>query len=466
MLENYDKEYLKKVLVRVIGTVLGILVIIYIGYQIWHKVTSFVKCEPAAPYTYTVKITGEGYVFRNETVIQSPAQGGVVPLVSAGTKVSSGSSVAGVFSSSGADVEKRLSEIDEQIALLSLSSGTENLGNRDVSKLDAETYSIITEMRRSAEQGRYSEASSHRLNLITKVNRRNAASGTGADVASQIASLKLKREEITRELGELVAEVKTPCSGWYYPDTDGYESIFTSSVIAGLTYDDFKTLLSTPAASTASDAGKTVVDPVWYFVCELSRESLASKEVGEEYTIYFPYNRGVKIQMTLDKICPGGEVGAAVFRTDKMPEGFDFSRMQSYELLENEYTGFKIPKSAVRMIDGQMGVYVLSGEVVHFRMIEPLTEYENYYIVRMDHEIKAEETQTPSEADTGQVAQSPEWSPKDPADTKSEETADDPAATSAESVAPAEKYKWLGLNENVIVSGKGLSDGRVITNMN
>ena len=49
MLENYDKDYLKKVFLRVAGTVLGLLMIAYIGYQIWHKVTSNVKCIPAAP---------------------------------------------------------------------------------------------------------------------------------------------------------------------------------------------------------------------------------------------------------------------------------------------------------------------------------------------------------------------------------------------------------------------------------
>jgi len=466
MLENYDKEYLKRVLLRVLGTVFGILVIVYIGYQIWHKVTSSIKYEPATPYTYTVKSSGEGYVFRSEKVIASPGAGSIVPNVETGAKVSAGSEVASLYSASGVDVEQRLADIDEQIAILSMSQDSEALTNRDVSKLDAETFEIITDMRRCIEQGKFSEAIAHKMNLVTKVNRRNAASGTGVDVASQIASLRQTRDSITSQLGSLVATVKTPVSGWYYPDTDGYESIFTPDKIENLTYEDFAALVSSPAAATSNDAGKTVVSPVWYFVCELPGESLDAKEIGEEYTVYFPHNRGVKISMELVKISRKGEGGIAVFKTDKTPDGFDFARMQSYELLENEYTGFRIPKSAVRVTDGQMGVYVLTGEVVHFRKIEVMTEYENTYIVVMDHEVpKEEETAGPSDADTGMVAQSPEWSPSDAADTDGAVTADSVGTDTAAETAASE-YKWLGLNENVIISGKGLNDGRVITNIN
>lgn len=457
MLENYDKDYLKRVLIRVIGTVFGILVIAYIGYQIWHKVTTNIKYEPAVPYTYTVKSSGEGYVFRTERVIKSPGAGSVVSNVEAGSKVSSNTEVASLYSESGVEVRQRLAEIDSQIALLSLSANTEALTNRDVSKLDAETYEIITEMRRCIEQGKISEAISHKMNLVTKVNRRNAASGAGVDVTSQIEALRQTRNSITASLGTLKDVIRTSYSGWYYPDTDGYESIFTPEAIGNITYDSFKELIALSPADTSSDAGKTVTSPVWYFVCELPKESLDAKEVGCDYTIYFPHNRGEKIAMTLEKISLSGDVGIAVFFTDKMPDGFDFARMQTYELLEDEYTGFKVPKSAVRVIDGQMGVYVLTGEVVHFRKIEVMTEYEGSYIVVMDHDPAPEtETAESTDNDEGLVAQSPEWSPSD--GDKQTETASETVDTS-----PRE-YRWLGLNENIIVSGKGLADGRIITN--
>ena len=294
MLENYDKEYLKRVFLSILGTILGILVIIYIGYQIWHKVTSSIKYEPATPYTYTVKSTGEGYVFRQEEVIPSPGGGSVVPSVEAGTKVATGSEVACLYSSSSVDAASKLADIDRQIEILKATSAGGQLTNRDVSKIDGETYEMISEIRRCVEQEKYIEATSHKMNLITKINRRNAASGMTGNVASQIESLEQKRAQITSELGTLLSTVTTPRSGWYYPETDGYESVFTVDKIANMTFDDFRNIISAPAASVSGDAGKTVTDPVWYFVCELSKESLDEKIVGEEYSIYFPHNRGKK----------------------------------------------------------------------------------------------------------------------------------------------------------------------------
>ena len=462
MLENYDKEYLKKVLLRAAATLAGIAVIFYIGYQIWHKVTASVKYEPATPYTYTVKTTGEGYVFRSEKVIESPGEGSIVPSVDSGTKISAGTIVANLYSSSAEDERQKLADIEAQLALLALSA-EDSLTNRDVSKLDIETYDIIAEIRRNVEQGKYAEAISHEQNLLTIVTRRNAAAGTSTDVSSQIEELKRKRDEITAGLGSLVSSVVTPSSGWYYTETDGYETVFTPEKIVNASYADFKDIIATNSVSTEKDAGKTVTSSTWRFVCELSAESLDTKEIGKDYTIYFPHNRGMKIPMTLERISRGGDVGIAVFKSDKIPEGFNFLRMQSYELLENEYTGFRIPKSAVRIVDGQMGVYVLTGEVVHFRLIDVITEYENTYIVEMDHkEPVEEETKAPSAADTGEVAQSPEWSPGGSKDSDTETESE--SATETET-APA-VYKWLGLNENVITSGKGLSDGRIITNIN
>ncbi|MBQ7715534.1 MAG: hypothetical protein IJT70_06670 [Clostridia bacterium] len=467
MLENYDKDYLKRVLLRIAGIVVGLLAIAYIGYQIWHKMTLQIKYEPATPYTYTEKIVGEGYVFRNETVIRSESGGNVVSEVEQGEKVSANSEVAKLYSATGEDIEQKLADIDRQIALLSATGEDEQFTTRDVSKLDGETYDVITDMRRCVEQGNYIEAVSHKFNLITKVNRRDAASGNAGDVSSKIAELRSKRNEITAQLGSLLSEVTTPVAGWYYPETDGYEEIFSSKKIENITFDVFRDIISTPAESTVGDAGKTVVDRVWYFVVELSKDEIKDKLAGDEYTIFFPHNNGKKIRMTIDKVCLGEDGnGIVVFKTDRIPEGFDFVRMQSYELINNEYTGFKIPRGAVRFVDGQMGVYVLTGEVVHFRKIEVLTEYENTYIVVMDHSVKKEEETTAS--GIGDVAQSPEWVP---------DSAGSPTATESDAaIAPDQtdpgtsaeekaEFRWLGLNENVIISGKGLSDGMIITKL-
>lgn len=450
MLENFDKDYLKQIFLRVAAFAGGILLAVYIGYQIWHSVASFVETEAAEPFTVTEKSGGEGYIFREETVIPAAA-GSLVPSVTAGEKVQVGYAVAGVYSSSGADVEARLADIDRQTALWSASLGDGELTRRDVSKLDSETYSVVTNMKKNVAAGDYSGAIAQRSSLISKINKRSVASGEVTDIQQKINSLRDEKSMLIQRLGQLRETVYSPAAGWYYPESDGYESDFSSAKIKDLTYDGFKQLTASPASGSSVSGGKIVTNCKWYFVCEVPESEFADKKVGEEYTLYFTNNQGAKLTMGLEKICESddGKNAVLVYSSEKVPSGFSFVRRQKYEIVENEYKGLRVPKAAVRIVDGQAGVYVLTGEVVHFRKIDVLTEYEGGYIVAMEHG----ENKTPEDGEqTGDTSSPAETAP--------------PSDTSSDNKKEGKDSYWLGLNENIIISGKGLREGRIITNPN
>lgn len=446
MLESFDKEYLKNVVLKILGFILCALLIVYIGYQMWRKMTSSMEFETAAPYTVSIKSSGTGYIFRTSEPL-SPASGSVVPSVSVGEKVSVGSEVARVYSDAHSSTVSELHELSRRINLLSSMANGGELSTKDVSKLDSEVYSLMTDISRSVAAGRYNEAVSRRIDLLTKINKRGLASGMASAQSSQLNALISEREELIARLGEARSIVGASRAGWYYPECDGYESIFDASQIDFLTYEKFVGAISSPPNSP-SNTGKIVTENRWYFAFETTSDDIKKKTLGEEYTLFFPYNGNQKVTMTLYSAQLGSNgMGVAVFCSDEIPANFDFASMQTYELLEEEYTGFKVPKNAVRVIDGEMGVYVLSGETVHFRKIDVLTDYENSYIVAMTHEEQKEE----EPVETNEIGEpiEPETAPLE---TESEPT------DSEES-----RYEWLGLNESIIVKGKGLRDGRIIT---
>lgn len=445
MFEHFDKKYLKDVGLKLIAA-LGVVAFgVYLAYQAWHYFAVNVTCISAMAFTVSEKSSGDGCIFRSEVPLSSAGGGSLVASVDSGTRVGIGDEVSRIFTASSIDIEKRLSEIEDQISLLSSSVYSQSITNRDVTKLDGEVYDTVTAMSRNIASGNFADALANRSSFISTVNRRSVASGATVDFAAQVAQLQQEKSELTGRLGALKSTVYAPVAGWYYPECDGYENVFTVDKLANLTYDGFRELAKTHPTSPAG-AGKIVTNCNWYFVCEINRQSVREKEIGKYYTLYFPYNRNEKILMKLEKVCEGEDgFAAAVFTTDKMPSGFDFLRMQSYELLEREYTGFKVPRSAVRIINGQMGVFVLSGEVVHFRKIEVMTEYENYYIVKMDHTEEDE-----------QASETPETSEDKPSDDTNQESGGfDPR-----------ECPWLMANENIIVKGKGMREGRIITNMN
>lgn len=453
MFEKFDKEYLKSVALGVAGVVLSLLLLLYIGYQTWKKVTSDIECEGASPYTVSLQSSGTGYIFRTSVVIPEEA-GSVIPTVADGERVAAYAEVARVYSSVGADTVTKLKEINDRMALLSSMTDTDDLSTKDVQKLDSDVYELMTEISRSVSAGQYDEAVSRKINLLTKISKRNIASGIVVGQPAQIEALMNEKAALTGQLGTPRDILYSSVSGWYYPDVDGYEGIFDASQIDLLTYDKFRSAV-TQSPSAASNAGKIVTDNKWYFVCEMPSASLKKKTIGEDYTLYFPYNKNQKITMTLYNTSLGTNgMGIAVFSSEDIPADFDFATMQPYELLEAEYTGFRVPKAAVRVVDGQMGVYVLSGEIVHFRKIDVITDYENSYIVKMTHEEPKEE----EPVETNEIGEPIETAP---VVTSPPETDTDSGTGEKEKV-----FGWLELGESIIVKGKGLKDGRVITAVN
>lgn len=467
MLAKFDKKYLANAAFKVTAVLLCVLTAFYLGYHIWRKVTTTVEFTLTTPFSVSEKSTGSGYVIRSETVISSSGGGSLVATVEEGERVGYLNEVARIYSSSSPDIEARLSEIDRQIALFSASLSDGELTSRDVSKIDDEIYSTLTEIKKSVAMGEYSEALSQKSSLISGLNKRDIASGKTDGIASGIALLQAEKQNLTSRLGSLVSIVSAPSSGWYYSGVDGYEGIFDASSISSLTYEKFEAAVAASPADTSFACGKIVTDFRWYFVCDADVGDFEDRKEGDVCTVCFPYNRGIALDMTLEKISKSedGLRAIGVFSSDRIPAGFDFTRMQSYEIIEKEYTGFRIPKSAVRVENGHRGVYVLSGEIIHFKWIDILTEYEGSYIVSMDGASTAAtpvtsknvtesdntETGNADAEDTGELLGS-DWI------TKSENRVTKVPKSTAAGI-------WIDINENVIIKGKGLKEGRIITNV-
>lgn len=69
-----------------------------------------------------------------------------------------------------------------------------------------------------------------------------------------------------------------------------------------------------------------------------------------------------------------------VFSTKLMPEGFDYSRCQTVELPVATHEGIRVSNSAIRIKDGETGVYTVVGSKIVFKKTEVLYNYGSYSI--------------------------------------------------------------------------------------
>ena len=67
---------------------------------------------------------------------------------------------------------------------------------------------------------------------------------------------------------------------------------------------------------------------------------------------------------------------------EEIPSDFDYTRVQKIKVIKSSVDGVSFPRSALRMVDGEQGVYVVSGNSVGFRKVDIIESTDSHYISR------------------------------------------------------------------------------------
>ncbi len=427
-----DKAYLKRVGIYIGATLAALTVAFLIGYHLWVNMTSEIETVPAVPDTFSVTAEYDAFVFRDEISLGSDAAGTVVPAVKNGEKVGKTDLVASVYSSVPADTLSELSSIRSQIRLLEGKRSSTVSGDLGIGD-------VMVSLSSALKNGNLSSAPDFSARLTALVSAR--ANGRG-DPAELIKSLEDKESAVLSSLGTPISSVYTPYSGWYYGDSDGLESVFTPETAVDITPEKLDSLISS-STSEKSASGRIVKSHTWYLAVNMSKSDGGSFYVGRRCEVTVP---GISEPIPLKVVSAvSGSDGriAVVFSCEKVPEGVSVDRHLTLDFTLREVTGFGIPKEAVRIFDGQTGVFTFNGVTVKFKKINILEELDDVYIAEI-HKDKV--TPAPETAEgTGEV-------------TSAVTTEPDPVGNGT----GRKDYLWLEVNEFIVVKGKALQSGKVI----
>ena len=431
----FDKQYLRRTLTFLLSGVLTVGLVIYIAYHMAGGASTSVTLVDASYKDVTQLVHADGYILRDETLLyaSSASTGSVTPSVTDGTRLALYSKAADIYVNNLPDVTARIAEIDEQLALVEQSQ-SENMSLVNTSGLESTIFRNIESIRTLAESRSLGDAVTMRSTLLVNIKRRDLMKG--ADYAAQESALRAEKQNLTAQLGSCLESVYAPVTGYYYADADGYESVFTAQGIDELSYEDFMAKTAAEPSSGARTTlcvGKVATDFRWYLACPMTKKEAAQMQDGDSYEITFPYNGNKTMTLTLYCVIPElpGANAIAVFRSTQIPIGFDYTRMQPVQIHTAEYRGFEIPQSALRILDGYEGVYILDEVTVDFRRVHIAYEGDGYYIVTGD----------------------------DGSDLPAETTDDTTDTTDTTDNCP---YGWIQMNDVVIAEGRGLYVGKVV----
>lgn len=393
----------------------------YLGYHFFEGFSADIETEYATLVTDSDVVPLDAYIMRSESVIfaASATSGHSVGYVfSDGTKVHGGQVVANIYTGDGSS-DEAIVDLDRRIDLLESSNLTDGMTSSDTYVIDSKIQNYYYLIHQSTLLGNYSNLTKRRDELLTLINKRRILTGVTTGYSDRIESLTAERALLSAGQDTIAESVEAPYAGYFYSTTDGYESTFSASKVESLTLAEFDKMLSSqPTHYSDRAVGKMVSDFNWYIVCETTRDSLRYFTKGYSYYVNFPYNDDISIKMTLSNVV--SEVGSdrvlLVLETERIPEDFSFRRMQPVDLVRSSYTGYRVPISAARLVDGKQGVYIMIGNTIEFREIDILLEMDGYYIVAEQDPVN-----------------DPDYASK------------------------------LGLYDQIVVSGKNLYDGKLIS---
>ena len=383
-----DVKYLKNVVKYMLSAVLCLILIAYIVYHLAGGFKTEIGTTPATLVTVESTYTTGVTLLRRETVLYSPTSGDISYLFSDGTKVAIRSNVAEVYPQNGSyEIRQRIMEIDLAIRLLERSNMSDAEKRTDTASTDMIIRKDIYKLLDSIDKGNISAAHTLSDDLLVQLNRRRIITKNVLNYNGKIAMLKKEKETLSGSVSGSESTVQTPSGGYFYSTLDGYENILSSENIDKMSYSEYLTLVSRPAEDlNVSDkgypVGKIVTDHLWYVACEIDIDDLHNYETDKDYSIKFPYNNDTAITMTLYHILSevGSDTAVLIFETGTLPANFNYLRHQTVQIVSEYYTGCRIPISALRVVNGQAGVYVLHGSKIVFKRIEPLYEYDGYII--------------------------------------------------------------------------------------
>lgn len=372
-------------------SILMVVICIYLAMQMLRGVGDVVEVEQTSYTTVQDTLQLDAFLFRDEVPLYGDGGGTNCFLAEDGEHVAVGAQVVISYAqATDASVQEQITRIDRMIRILEQSNLQAGALTTDLSILDRRIADMHLSILREVSDDDLAKALRSEEALWVQMNCRQVQVNPENNAyAERIRSLQQERAGLERSLTGLSYRVNAPETGYFYSAADGYETVFTPALLEGLTVQGFAQLSQfTPDQKILQSAcGKLVRNATWYVAVQVDKRTAGKYREGSNYDMLFPYSGGKQLSMQLYRRIMQTDLDDAVlvFRCDVLPDGFDFSRSQTVQLVVGTYAGIRLDADALRVLDGELGCYVLDGTKVIFKKADILYRNEEYAVCRVPY---------------------------------------------------------------------------------
>ena len=362
----------------------GFVILLIAVFAVHQAVSSLykpVKTETAVFSDMSDGLNITGVIIRNETLVSAGDSGVLHFIIGDGNRVAKDGVIANIYDSESASIIlERIDSVNGKIADIEEMLSYNNLEAADLDMINAKVHQNLNNLIICGGNGNYDAFSDKSDELLSAYNRRQAAMGETADFSAQLTALKAEKDQLAASLPAAKGTLRAEKSGYFVSKSDGYETVLTCENPESITPEYLNGIKAETV--TENTVGKIVSDYEWYIAAEVSvNESLNFKE-GDALTIYTSVKSYPKLPVTVKKINISESSGGAVvlFACNDMNSELASMRTGPMTVVKKEYSGLKVPTSARRVVDSKLGVYVLTGMQVKFVEVKVLFTDGDYMI--------------------------------------------------------------------------------------
>lgn len=381
---------------------LAFLLIAYIVFQFIYTKVETVQTETAIKATASDEYQAQGYVVRDEVLIENKSNGVVSYSVEDGASVANGETIGDVYpTEDDVNAQVQIAKLEKELkSLQDLEEGKTDM-QMSLNTLNDQIYLSISELTSAKNQETYLKKEDDKEKLLNMLNERKIITGTPMNFSSKINDLNNQINNLKTSHSSSKDTIKSPEAGNFISYISGYENAYDYNKIKQITPAEISKGFQ-KQEKKANIIGKIDKNLVWYVVCNISADDLSSFSLGDYVNLSMPFATTGTFNAKIAAINRDeSNQAAVVFACNTMNSDLAKANVEQVKIKSSEHTGVRINKNAIhintltkdvkdangntiKQTKDVQGVYILYGKQLLFKQIIPICSYDNYVLCKQD----------------------------------------------------------------------------------
>lgn len=374
---------MKSVTTKILVGLLSVLTITMVGTQIYTRLNDNHDTEEAVLCDISENIPFQGVIVRDEEIVTYDGEGVLDYLYADGSKVSVDNPIAEVYSSEEAIAAKHKAEtlnsrIDDLVR--AQNPGTTNYVQPETLKstIDDQYRQLLT----YTQEKDYEAAAELKSDMSVVINIYNIITGISEDYNSKISELESEASQLEAEAGTPDV-INAPETGYFVSYCDGYEESLTVESLSSITQQEIEAVINSAGTDENGTDDNAIGKMFDDYSCSIVGVVDSDNRIIEGDTLQIMFNTSNNVyDVTVESVrdAEEEEKSIIVLSCDRLYENLVQSRVQSIELIFEEYHGIRVPRQAIRFQGEEKGVYVILGNEITFKKINVIYEGDDFVV--------------------------------------------------------------------------------------